>query len=106
MAAAEAVSEVIWESTTVNGCNLVGARLTLRSDGSASWRGVVNSINSDDSYCVTMSFLDSGGRELFSWPRFCSQTLSGSWQLWENNNLAFPELFFNSIAIVNRRDHC
>jgi Family of unknown function (DUF6294) len=99
--------EFYWDETSsVGGCALGGAQLTLRRDGSASWRGVVNSIYSDDAYCVTLSFFNSGGRKLFDWPRFCSQTLSQSLQVWTNNNLAFPEQFFDSIAIVERRDHC
>jgi len=100
-------ADFLWEvPSDVGGCSLAGARLTLRSDGSASWRGVVNSIYHNDSYCVTMSFLNSGGRELFAWPRFCSQTLWQSLQVWTNDNLTFPQQFFDSIAIVNRRDHC
>jgi hypothetical protein len=99
--------EFFWDvPSNVSGCRLAGAQLTLRRDGSASWRGVVNGIYSNDSYCVTLSFRNSGGRELFAWPRFCSQTLWQSPQVWTNNNLAFPARFFNSIAIVNRRDHC
>jgi hypothetical protein len=92
--------------SNLHGCSLAGARLTLRRDGSASWRGVVNSIYRDDAYCVTLSFLNSGGRTLFAWPRFCSQTLWQSPQVWTTNNLAFPDHFFDSIAIVSRRDHC
>ena len=100
-------ADFYWEvPSNLNGCSLAGARLTLRRDGSASWRGVVNSIYSDDSYCVTLSFLNSGGRKLFGWPRFCSQTLWQSPQLWTNNNLASPDQFFDSIAIVSRSDHC
>jgi hypothetical protein len=99
--------DFFWDvPSNVSGCSLAGAHLTLRRDGSASWRGVVDSIYSDDSYCVTLSFLRSGGGTLFAWPRFCSQTLSHSPQVWTNSNLAFPERFFDSIAIVNRRDHC
>jgi hypothetical protein len=92
--------------SSVSGCSLAGAGLILRRDGSASWRGVVHSIYSNDSYCVKLSFFNSGGRELFSWPRFCSQTLWQSPQVWRNDNLAFPERFFDSIAIVSRRDDC
>ncbi|MFJ1812537.1 MULTISPECIES: DUF6294 family protein [unclassified Streptomyces] len=100
-------AEFYWEvSSSVGGCGLGGASLTIRSDGSASWRGVVNSIYDNDSYCVTLSFFNSGGRELFAWPRFCSQTLTQDLQVWRNDNLAFLPRFFESIAIVNRRDHC
>ena len=96
-----------WEvPSNVSGCSLAGARLTLRPDGTASWFGVVNSIYRDDAYCVTLTFLNSGGRKLFSWPRFCSQTLWQHPQVWTNNNLAFPVGQFNSIAIVTKRDHC
>lgn len=99
--------DILWDvPSNLNGCSLAGARLTLRRDGSASWRGVVNSIFNDDSYCVKLSFLNSGGRKLLEWPRFCSQTLSQGLQVWTNNNLAFPEHLFDSIAIVSRRDHC
>jgi len=101
------LKEFYWDvPSDVHGCSLAGAHLTLRRDGSASWRGVVNSIYSNDAYCVTLSFLNSGGRELFAWPRFCSQTLWQNPQVWTNNNLAFPEQFFDTIAIVSRRDHC
>ena len=99
--------EFYWEvPSDVNGCSLAAAELTLRRDGSASWRGVVNSAYSDDSYCVTLAFFNSGGRRLFDWPRFCSQTLETGPQVWTNNNLAFPERFFDSIELVSRRDHC
>lgn len=96
-----------WEvPSNVSGCSLASASLTLRRDGTASWFGVVNSIYHDDAYCVTLTFLNSGGRKLFSWPRFCSQSLWQHPQIWTRNNLAFPEGQFDSIAIVNRRDHC
>jgi hypothetical protein len=99
--------EFYWEvPSNVHGCGLAGAHLTLTSDGSASWRGVVNSIYDDDAYCVTLSFLNSGGGELFRWPRFCSQTLWRSPQVWTNNNLAFSIGFYRSIEIVRRYDHC
>lgn len=102
------LKEFLWEMPVdnLNGCGLFGARLNLRRDGSASWKAFVNSIYSNDSYCVKMSFYNNGGRELFAWPRFCSQTLWQHAQEWTNNNLAFPARFFDSIAIVNRRDHC
>jgi hypothetical protein len=89
-----------------NGCNIYGARLTLRRDGSASWRAIVGSIYDDDSFCVTLKFFNDGGRELFAWPRFCSQTLRYQNQVWTNNNLAFPEQFFDLITMVSRHDHC
>jgi hypothetical protein len=116
---ATAVAEVFhnkkgfyWSDTTsVSGCSLGGASLTLWPDGSASygsasWRGVVSSIFSNDAYCVTLSFLNSGGHILFTWPRFCSQTLWQSEQVWTNNNLAYPLNHYRSIAAVTKRDHC
>jgi hypothetical protein len=99
--------DFFWQDETiVAGCVLGGAHLTLRLDGSASWRGVVESIFSNDSYCVTLSFLNSGGHTLFTWPRFCSQTLSQDLQVWTNNNLAYPTQFYDSIAMVTKGDHC
>jgi hypothetical protein len=106
-ASTQDVKEFYWEvSGGTGGCSIGGAHLTLRRDGSASWRAIVSSIYHDDSYCVTLSFFNDGGRELFAWPRFCSQSLWQHDQVWTNNNLAFPERYFDSIAIVTRRDHC
>ena len=92
--------------SNVSGCSLASARLTLRPDGTASWFGVVNSIYSDDAFCVTLTFFNSGGRRLFSWPRFCSQTLWQHPQVWTNNNLNLPVGQFNTIASITKRDHC
>jgi hypothetical protein len=90
--------EFYWEvEGSVGGCGLGGAQLTLRRDGSASWRGVVNSIYSDDAYCVTLSFFNSGGRKLFDWPRFCSQTLLS------RNNSSIRLRLLRGVTIVERR---
>jgi hypothetical protein len=100
-------ADFVWDvPSNLHGCSLGGARLTLRRDGSASWRGVVNSIYHGDAYCVQLTFLNSGGRELFRWGRFCSQSLTQHLQVWTNNNLSFPDYLFDSIAIASRRDHC
>jgi hypothetical protein len=94
------------QPATAGACGIDGASLTFHEDGSASWRSVVSSIDSNNAYCVTMSFLDSGGRTLFAWPRFCSQTLTYDWQVWARDNLAYPTKFYSRVRIASRRDHC
>lgn len=89
-------------SCTING----GATLTLRSDGTASWNAQVKSSSSDDAYCVTMSFFDRNNLNLFNWPRFCSQTLTDSFQRWTNFDLAFPQAHFPFVTHISRVDHC
>jgi hypothetical protein len=112
-ASTQDVKEFFWEvSGGTGGCSIGGAHLTLRRDGSASWRAVVSSIYHDDAYCVTLSFFNDGGRELFAWPRFCSQSLWQHDQVWTNNNLASQNdssirlRLLPGVTIAERRGDC
>ena len=102
--------EFNWNAPSHAGaCIMYSATLTLHNDGSASWRALVESIDSNNAYCVTLTFLSNDSRTLFTWPRFCSPTLWRSAQWWTNNNLAYPRQHLppaGSLAIVSRQDHC
>jgi hypothetical protein len=95
-----------WDESSDSGCGLGGASLTITRNGTASWRGVVNSIYRDDAYCVTLSFHTATGGRIFAWRKFCSQTLSQRLQVWENNRLTFWGGHYDQIAIVKKRDSC
>jgi hypothetical protein len=87
-------------------CIIQNASITIRPDGTASWHAQVLSTGGGDAYCVTLSFHDRNDLVIVQWPRFCSQTLTGAFQDWDNNNLAIPQAHFNFITSVSRRDHC
>jgi hypothetical protein len=95
-----------WDESSDSGCGLGGASLTIRRDGTASWRGVVDSIYRDDAYCVRLSFHTATGGQIFAWRKFCSQTLSQRLQVWENNSLTYQGRHYEQIAIVKKRDSC
>ena len=97
-----------WPQTaTAGSCRINnGATMTIRSDGTASWKAQVESNGGSDSWCATMTFYDRNGLVLEEWPRFCSQTLVDAFRDWIRNDLAIHEANFPYIVRINRADHC
>jgi hypothetical protein len=87
-------------------CRLMNGAVTIRRDGSVSWRADVASVERNDAYCTRLIFIDRHQQRLFQFPFICSPTLSDTFHEWRRDNLAIPEHIFANVRAVVRNDKC
>ena len=98
-----------FSSAAAGTCQLRNGVLTIQSSGQASWTAQVASGGaggSNNSYCVTFSFNDRNGTQVFKWPRICSPTLYPVYRPWSRDGLAVPEYLYDTIKTVSRSGSC
>ena len=96
-----------WSRAATSGDCLeqAGSSITLRPDGTATWRSQVSSTSSDDAFCHNVRLIDRNSTVLWSWGRFCSFTLSSTPHTW-TANLAYPEVHFPFVVSAQKDNHC
>jgi Family of unknown function (DUF6294) len=109
----EAVEEVDFEFSGpffVGDCKLAAATLTIRSDGTASWRAnEVTSTAGDDSWGARFEFFDNHGISLWLHGWIWSPSLSPPFAdiTWvSDHELFFPGYLFPFVASVTMHMHC
>jgi hypothetical protein len=90
----------------VGACRLRSASVTIRRDGSVTWKADVASLSSNNSYCTRLIFIDRHKQRLFTFPFICSQRLTRTFNPWERTNLSIPEHIFPNVRQIVRNDKC
>lgn len=101
----------VWRGTWEDGdCRILNATLTMQPDGRVSWSAKVREINppvfGSNAVCAQLSFLDVNGTPVFSWPKFCSPSLTEDDQDWNRSNLGVPAVHVPAIVRIGRVDTC
>jgi hypothetical protein len=87
----------------VGRCRVHDARVTIRSDGSASWEAIVSTREGHAVFGTRLNFVHQGGTFTFT---FIRVDVGPQRVTWERHNLGIPKHLFNSIVSVFRNDHC
>jgi hypothetical protein len=90
-----------------NNCFIRDTKITLRPNGTVSWRAVIrsNSFFGGDSYGTLLSFRDVNNTPVFNFPWFY-QDVDKNDRDWIRDNLGVPAIFFDHITQLARTDHC
>jgi hypothetical protein len=103
----DARTAIFRNQVDVGACRMLkDSAVTIRRDGTVSWRADVASVDSNDAYCTRLIFVDRNDQRLFTFPFICSSTLTDTFRPWERHDLAIPEHIFSNVKKMVRNDKC